>query len=395
MSSLRVLMVHNEYRSGQPSGENRSVEEQVGGLRDAGVEVLRFRRSSDVLAALGPFRRSLHVVDPLGVPSLRRDFVAAIERFSPDVVHLENLWPMISPAVVRISRERCIPVVAGVRNFRLSCVAGTHFRSGSKCDECLASRLAAVRHGCYQDSRLATVPVALSSWKYAEDLRSLDHFLPNSRFMGEYLRSLGIDEGRITVRPNAVPDPGAPAPLPGVRTVLYLGRLSEEKGVGMLLEAWAGASKGGCQLVLVGDGPLRERAMAIAASDSSLKVLGLVPGAEVSRLIAASSFVVAPSNWPEPFGRVAIEAFASGRPALVTAVGGLQEVVTAETGWVVEPSLDELRHGLEQALGCSDSELQAMSRKARARYEELYSPSTNIEVLLGAYSQVITARRAG
>ena len=108
-----------------------------------------------------------------------------------------------------------------------------------------------------------------------------------------------------------------------------------------------------------------------------------------------STFVVAPSNWPEPFGRVAIEAFASGRPALVTAVGGLQEVVTAETGWVVEPSLDELRHGLEQALGCSDSELQAMSRKARARYQELYSPSTNIEVLLGAYSQVITARRAG
>lgn len=394
MSSPRVLMVHNEYRSGQPSGENRSVDEQVGGLRDAGVEVLRFRRSSDALAALGPIRRSLHAVDPLGVPSLRRDFAAAIERFSPDVVHLENLWPMISPVVIRISQERGIPVVAGVRNFRLSCVAGTHFRSGSRCDECLTNRVAAVRYGCYQNSRLVTLPVALSSRRYADDLRSLDRYLPNSSYMGEYLRSLGIDDERITVRPNAVPDPGTPAPLPEVRSVLYLGRLSEEKGVGMLLEAWAGAPKGGGQLVLAGDGPLRERALAIAASDSSLKVLGLVPGAEVSKLVAESSFVVAPSIWPEPFGRVAIEAFASGRPAMVTAVGGLQEVVTTDTGWVVEPSLDELRHGLERALGCSDGELQAMSGRARARYEDLYSPSTNIEVLLGAYSQVIEESRA-
>ena len=385
---LRVVLVHNEYRSGQPSGENQSVEEEVKALEGAGVEVLRFSRSSDLLAELGPLRQAMHAVDPFGTPTIRREFRELLTQFRPDLVHVENLWPMISPAVVRISRQQAVPVVASIRNFRLSCVAGTHYRAGKNCFDCEQTTWPAVRNRCYQESAIKSIPMAAALRNFSNDLKTLDHYMPNSEFTGRYLQHVGVPKHRITIRPNSVPDSFPLTPLPSSRNLLFLGRLSHEKGVHNLLDAWVTSEHQEVGLWIAGDGPLRSYVDTVAQDDPSVRSLGLIDPSQVNELISAATAVVAPSLGIETFGRVAVEAFAAGRPVLATKVGGLGDVVSPESGWLAEPDVGSLRVAIEVFAASSPEELLAKGQAARKRYEAVYSPASNLQILMEVYMKV-------
>src|SRR4051812_3063042 len=124
---MRILVVHNRYRSSMPSGENRVVDDEVEMLQDTGLEVETFFRNSDDIEDFGPLKKAALAISPTYSAEAVRDFRQVITERRPDVVHLHNPFPLISPWVVRVAKDAGIPVVQTVHNYRMSCPAGTFF----------------------------------------------------------------------------------------------------------------------------------------------------------------------------------------------------------------------------------------------------------------------------
>jgi glycosyltransferase involved in cell wall biosynthesis len=362
------------------------VDAEVALLRDAGVEVVELITDSDDIAS--GVRGVLQAAPgPIYSPSGVRRFRRLLEQTAPDVVHLHNVYPLISPWVVRVAGRAGVPVVQTMHNYRHACVNGLHLRDGNPCTDCVGTRLGlpAVRHACYRDSRLQTVPMTLGQNVHARTWRDgVDRVLALTPFMRDELTRIGFHPDRITVRPTWVPDPGL-APEGG-RDVLYVGRLDEAKGVDRLLDAWsAGGRESGRRLVVAGDGPLAERVAAVAAVDETVTHLGPLDEEGVRAAMADAAYVVVASRFFEGYPLVVAEAFGRGRPVLTVSGGSVGSVVGDDGGWVVAPTTPAIAQALATI---DDDEVRRRSGYARARYERDNTPESGLDSLLAVYRAV-------
>jgi glycosyltransferase involved in cell wall biosynthesis len=381
---VKVLVAHNRYRSTSPSGENKLVDDEIGILRAAGVDVVTMIEESDRLDSAGIVGLAEAAVGPVYAPAGVRRFRELLLRERPDVVHLHNVYPLISPQVIRVSGERRVPVVQTMHNYRHSCVNGLQFRDGAVCTDCDGSRLSlpAIKHGCYRGSRAQTLPMAIGRSVHRSTWAHVDRFLALTPFMARRLALNGIDEQRITVRPSWVRDPGPGSPRGN--DFVYVGRLDEAKGIPLLLKAWQ-HTRSSRRLVVVGSGPLAGAVEAAASSDPSIVYLGQQGAAGVAAAIGAASAVVVPSLWFEGFPLTVVEAFAHGRPVVVLEGGSAASVVDDRLGWRVARS----HESLSDLLGAWDSgEADRRGRAARAAYEALYSPAAAMASLMQVYGEL-------
>ena len=399
MSGLRVLVVHNRYRSEQPSGENNVVDQEVALLTEAGHEVGRFERRSDDIAAMSLLGKA---AVPLRVPwnaAVRAELAARLRAERPDVVHIHNTFPLLSPSVVAACADAGVPAVATLHNYTMVCPPGTLYRDGRVCTDC-AGRLPlpAVRHGCYRDSRLATVPMAVN---LAVNRRrwwsGVTRFFCISTAQRATLIEAGMPAGRLVVKHNFVADPGVRRDGPGEH-VLYLGRLTAEKGVPLLMAAWdelAAAGGLGMPLVLAGTGPLADDVARWARGRDDVSCLGLMSKQECRSLTARAAAVVVPSSWLEAFGLVVVEAMAAGVPAVASAHGAFVELVDdGVTGILHRPGdSGSLAAGLRSVVS-SPRLNEQLGRAARRRYEQGFTPAVGLERLVASYLDAISAYRA-
>ncbi|WP_369227226.1 glycosyltransferase [Streptomyces sp. R39] len=396
---MHVLVVHNRYASAQPSGENKVVDQEVALLRAAGHRVDVFERRSDDIAA-----RSLlgKAAVPLLVPwnpAVRTELAARLRTERPDVVHVHNVFPLLSPAVLAACADAGVPAVATLHNYTQVCPPGTLQRDGRPCTECVGSApLPAVRHGCYRNSRLATVPLAISlSANRRRWWSGVQRFLCISAAQRDVLVRSGMPAERLAVKHNFVPDPGSRREGGGEH-VLYLGRLAEAKGIRLLMAAWDGiaASGGvGVPLVIAGTGPLEREVTAWAAGRADVRCVGLLDTAECRQAVARSVAVVAPSTWLEAFGLVVVEAMAAGVPAVAAGHGAFVELVEdGVTGLLHRPGEPaSLASGIRRI--AADPALgREMGQAARRRYEREFSPAVGLERLLEEYRTAIADRSA-
>jgi glycosyltransferase involved in cell wall biosynthesis len=382
---MRVLVVHNRYRSALPSGENRVVDLEVATMAEAGVEVETYFQESDDIASFGPIAKAAMAVRPTysfaDTTAVRR----LIRRFRPDVVHLHNPYPMISPAVVRVAKAEGVPVIQTVHNVRHACVAGSFFRDGAVCEDCRGRTLPipAIMHGCYQGSRVNTLPMAVAATLHRSTWQHVDRFLPISEFVGSVLRSVGIPDERITVKANGIVDPGPPAPIGD--GYLFFGRLDPEKGLGLLLDAWSAAELPNQRLTIAGDGPLRAEVEAAARANPTIDYVGLLDRDGVQQALRQSAVVVVPSLWYEGLSITALEALAAGRPVLSTWMGSLAELIDG-VGWVVEPKPTAFADGLRASV---DGDARAsFGAAARDRYCANFERDHVMRTLLAIYGEV-------
>jgi glycosyltransferase involved in cell wall biosynthesis len=385
---MRVLVAHNRYRSGLPSGENAAVEAEIGQLRAAGVDVRAYLPASDGIPQLPPVRRigvaTGPVVNPWGV----RDLTRLIAEFRPDVLHVHNVFPLVSPWAIRAARARGVPVVQTVHNYRHSCVSGFRYRSGAPCDDCVGRRVAlpGIRHACYRGSRLQSAAMALGGAVHRTTWLAVDRFLALTPFLRRELIGLGVPPDRVVLRPSSVPDPGPPSPLG--RDVLFVGRLDEMKGVLLLLRAWARAAPPpGTRLRIVGDGPARDAVRQLARTRPDVDLVGRLDPAGVDRELRAAALVVIPSRWYEGQPLVYAEALAHGRPVLATDLGGLAGLGELGVGWSVPASSQAIADAL--TLLHDRDTLRLRGRRARVRYENVHTPDRAVAALLRVYRSVL------
>lgn len=222
---------------------------------------------------------------------------------------------------------------------------------------------------------------------------SVDRFIALTSGIASYLREYGIPAERISIKPNAVADPGPLPSTPG-DGFTFVGRLSPEKGLGLLLDAWRrhpDTSLG--RLRIVGDGPQRPIAEAAAAQRADIEFLGPRDPMGVRAIMRDSAVVVAPSTWHDVLPTVIIEALANGRPVLGTDLGGIPYLVgtgtPAPAGWVVPPSVD----ALAAALPVAHTEAAGLEGAARQRYLSTFAPDRVLAELINIYEQTAGSYR--
>lgn len=396
---MHVIVVHNRYASAQPSGENKVVDQEVELLRAAGHRVELFERRSDDIADLSlPSKAALPLLVPWN-PAVRSELAARLRTARPDVVHVHNVFPLLSPAVIAACADADVPAVATLHNYTQVCPPGTLQRDGRPCTECVGTApLPAVRHGCYRGSRLATVPLAVSlSVNRRRWWSGVERFFCISAAQRDVLVGAGMPAERLAVKHNFVPDPDARRSDDGEH-LLYLGRLAEAKGVRLLMAAWdeIAASGGvGVPLVIAGSGPLEPEVTAWAAGRDDVRYVGLYDTAECQKAIARSVAVVAPSTWLEAFGLVVVEAMAAGVPAVAAGHGAFVELVDdGETGLLHRPGEAASLASCIRRVAADPARNQEMGRAARRRYEQGFSPAVGLERLVEGYRTAIAGRSA-
>ncbi|WP_410639722.1 glycosyltransferase family 4 protein [Amycolatopsis sp. lyj-346] len=389
---MKVLVVHNRYRSEQPSGENNVVDAEVTLLAEGGHQVSLFERRSDDIAEM-PLPRKAAV--PLMVPwnpAVRKELAARLRASRPDVVHIHNTFPLLSPSVVAACADAGVPAVATLHNYTMVCPPGTLHRDGRICTECVGgSPLPAVKHGCYRGSSAATLPMAASM--IANRRRwwtGVSRFFCISAAQRDLLVSAGMPGERMAVKHNFVTDPGVRRTGAG-KHVLFLGRVTEEKGVGLLMRAWERLDGAlGVPLVVAGTGPMQDEVAAWAAGRPDVSYVGLQNKAECRALTADAVAVVAPSTWLEAFGLVVVEAMAAGVPTVASAHGAFSELIDdGVTGLLHVPNDPaSLADRLRAVVGNRNGD---MGDAARVRYEKDFTPAVGLDRLIAGYEAAIEA----
>ena len=390
---MRVLIAHNEYLI--RGGEEESSAAEIDLLRQHGHEVDLYQEHNERVGALSKLRVALKTVWSSESYHILRQ---RLRKRRYDLVHVQNFFPLISPSIYYAARAEGVPVVQSLRNYRLVCPNAALFRDGRVCEDCLGRTMPwpAVVHGCYRDSRVASAPVALMSGahRYLRTWqRMVAVYIALTRFSREKLIEGGLPADRIVVKPNFVE--GAARPGAGAGGyALFVGRLSPEKGLATLLEAWRQLG-GALPLKIVGEGPLAPSVEAAAAGNRSIEWLGRRPLAEVYELMGEARFLVLPSEWYEPFGRVAIEAFARGTPVIAAALGGMAEMVDDGRTGRLYPAGDAaaLAERVRWALAQPDR-LAPMRAAALAEFEAKYTPDRNYRQLMAIYHRALKAGAA-
>jgi len=383
---MKVVVAHNRYASSQPSGENTIVDAEIAQLHAAGVTVLPFLRSSDEIASLPATGKALLPLSPIYNGASQRALTELIAQERPDVLHLHNPYPLLSPWVVRTAHRHGVPVVQTVHNYRQVCAPGLYFRDGHVCHDCRgrAFALPAIQHACYRGSRAQSAVMATTLALHRGTWRSVDRYVALTSAIAEHLSDYGIPADRIVVKPNAITDPGPPPTEPGTG-FLFAARLSPEKGLGLLLDAWSRHGVGELgPLLIAGDGPLRTLAEEAAAQRPDVTYLGPLDSAGVRARIRDAACVVAASTWHDVLPTIVIEALANGRPVLGTAMGGIPYLVDS-AGWVVEPEPDAFAAGLKLA----HAGAATLSGAARQRYEQSFTPELLTQRLIDVYKGLL------
>lgn len=385
---MRVLILHSKYLSGPASGENRVVDDEAALLREAGHEVETWTPSPANASGLGA---AVLGAQSVWSRSASKEVRRIVRERRIEVVHCHNLFPMLSPAVLRAAADDAAVVVT-LHNYRMMCLPAVFLRDGRVCEDCLGKvPWRGVVHRCYRNSASGSAAIAtsLTLHRAGGSYDKVTKFLSVSEFVKNKHVEAGIEPGRIDVKPNFT----WPAPMRGGEGeyFLYLGRLSSEKGLGTLIDVWR-RSTVGLPLVVVGDGPQSDELR--AGAPSTVKFVSTVAPSEVPDLIARARAVLVPSVCHEGAPRVVLEAYAGGVPVVASAMGALPElVVDGESGFLVA---DHTVEAWTEALrGIEDpSHSRTLGTAARELWQKEYSPQRGLEALEEAYTRAV-AHRAG
>jgi glycosyltransferase involved in cell wall biosynthesis len=379
---MRILQVHTRYR--YEGGEDAVARAEAALLTQAGHQVVPYVAENPVGA--GPTAAAM-LASPWN-PAAARRLRAAARRARPDVAHVHNTWFALTPSVVAALDGIGVPVVVTLHNYRLVCANASLFRDGRPCEDCVGSHpWHGVQHRCYRGSAVSSAAVAatislnraVGTWD-----RHVGLFLALNDFARDRFVAGGLPADRVWVKPNSVADPGPrPGPPSGSRTVLFAGRLTPEKGVGVLLEAWRRLAPAGLELVVAGDGPMR--AELERRPPPGVRFLGQLDPPAVQGWMLRSRALVFPTWLYEGQPMSVLEAFAAGLPVLASRLGGNAELVGAlGDGWLA-PARDPAALAERLADLADDASVDQAGAVARRLYEERFAERHNLQALEAAY----------
>jgi glycosyltransferase involved in cell wall biosynthesis len=391
---MRILLLHNRYQN--QGGEDHVLSQEQNLLQNKGHECELFLLSNQSISGkTGVLETAFNLVYSLKSKTLINK---KLLRSMFDIVHVHNFFPLLTPSVYDACIEAGVPVVQTLHNYRTICPGALLMRDGKICETCVtASPYNGSFHKCYRDSFFASFAVARMvayhrkklTWQY-----KVNRFIALTEFGKNKFIEAGFPANKISVKPNFVEDPLKPQKIINHNRngkALFVGRLSPEKGVDILIKAWGNIHH---PLEIAGTGPLFSE-LKKNASDN-VTFLGQLSKDEVIHKMIEASFLIMPSICYETFGLVIIEAFACGLPVVASRLGSMKEIIQdGITGMHFKAGDgDDLAEKIN-VMFASQERLNQMGINARNEYEEKYTPEKNYDMLMDIYNQVIEEHRAG
>ncbi len=364
-------------------------------LQSAGHDVVVYRRSNTEIKKR-TLRTAAQVVWNW---QAHRELSALISEQKPDIAHFHNTFPIISPAAYYAARAQGVPVVQTLHNFRLLCPKAVLLRDGKICEQCVGKSFAwkSIQHRCYQGSlpaSFATAGMLAAHWRLGTWRNCVTRYIALTEFAREKLVSGGFPRDRIAVKPNCVrPDPGLGSNDGDY--AIFVGRLAEEKGLDVLIEAWR-KKAGRLTLLVVGDGPLKQLVTDAQADGCNVRWLGYLEHAKTLELIQGAKVLVFPSVLHEGFGRSIIESFAAGAVVVTSNLEPMNQIVTdGETGLLFDNRNSEDLAGAVCRVIEDDALRSRLRAAGRREFEQRYTAERNLVELTGIYESAIRATEAG
>ncbi|GHF35977.1 glycosyltransferase involved in cell wall biosynthesis [Deinococcus metalli] len=385
---MKILLVHNYYQ--QPGGEDVVFRAEATLLRDAGHDVEEYTVSNMEIGQQGKAGVAARTVwNAAAARTLNR----MVRSGQHDIVHFHNTFPLLSPAVYGAARAAGAATVQTLHNYRIVCASALLFRDGHVCESCLGRLpVPAVRHRCYRDSVGASATVAAMQVAHrvlGTYRRDVDAYVALTEFARDKFIQGGLPATRLHVKPNFIdPDPGAGPGGGGY--ALFVGRLTEEKGVQTLLDAWRRIGTA-LPLKVLGSGPLVGDVEQAAGSVPGVTYLGQRGREEVMALAARAECLIFPSRWYEGFPMTIVESLAVGLPVIASRIGAMEQLIQdGVNGMHFEPgNADDLVRAVQSFLA---GDRPRMRNAARETFVKHYTSAENLRQLMYIYGQ---ARKAG
>lgn len=384
---MHILLAHEYYQL--PGGEDEVFESTRDLLRARGHRVTEYVRRNDEIAAYGTVSKLTLAGRTVWAWDTHRELARLLADSKPDVAHFVNTFPLISPSAYGACHQAGVAVVQSIDNPRLMCPAGTFFRNGKLCVDCLGKfPWPAVAHACYRDSYVQSAVTAgmigihriRQTW-----IHDVDAWLVTTDFYRrKFIEYVGLDPEKLHSRPNFVePDPG-PRTGPIGDYALFMGRLSAEKGVVVMLDAWKHLD---VPLKIRGVGMLEPDVRSFAATRSNVELVPRLSSHARNELIKGARFLVWPSQgYYETFGNVVAEAYACGVPVIASRTGVAEEMVVDGRTGLFFNAVDSA--DLAAKVTWADhhpEEMAAMGKNGRTEFESRFTAEIAYRGLLNAY----------
>jgi len=384
---MKILLMHNFYQN--KGGEDVVFESEKLLLKSYGHDVSLYVVNNSLIDGLKSKIKTFLTVSYS--EAVRKKLTTVLKESNPDIVHIHNFFPLLSPSIFDACFDCGIPVIQTLHNYRTICPGGLLLRDGKVCEKCIeGSAYQAVRHRCYKKSFFGTYSVSRmvdksrnnGTWK-----NKVTKFIALTEFAKKKFIQAGFPESKLTVKSNFIFDLGDYSKDKQVHSsgALFVGRLSQEKGILTLINAW---QKLEVNLTVIGTGPLEN--IIQASKNSYINVLGEQEQKLVRLEMRKATFLVVPSEWYEGFPMVLVEAFSQGLPIIVSGLGSLAEIVQDGFNGLhfehgnANDLAEKVRWMVEHPDMC-----KKMGKNARTSYLEKYTPNKNYDELISLYKLAI------
>lgn len=389
---MKVLIVHNCYRTSAPSGEDIVAKNERKLLEENGTDVVAYEKFNDDIDESSTMKRIKLGLDCAWSRGTYAELLDVIKRVRPDVAHFHSIHPQISPSAYAACQEIGVPAVHTLHNYRYICPGALLHRDGRPCEDCVGQwPFHALRYRCYRGSLTATGAlvwmITYNRWR-GTFVNFVNRYVALTEFAASRLTAGGLPSERIEVKPNFLPNPPELFKERKKRYAVFVGRLSAEKGVWTMLSAWRKVN--GLPLKILGDGPLRQdlETYALEKGIKNVEFMGTRKREEVLSVVGSALLQVVPSEWYETFGMVVIEAYACGTPVIASRIGALAEIVLdGETGFHFEAGNAFNLAEKVNILAANPTLASRLGERAREVFDQKYTSEQNFKILMGIYQR--------
>ncbi|ODB89575.1 hypothetical protein A3194_10465 [Candidatus Thiodiazotropha endoloripes] len=385
-SLKNILIAHNKYI--HYGGEDSVVESEVKMLRKYGHNVYVYERENSLLKNKSKLKI---LADSVWSKKTVKDLEEIFKEFKPDVIHVHNTLPQISPSIYWVASKYNIPAIQTIHNFRLSCLQAMFLRNNKICELCKGKLpLKGIINKCYRDSFAASTTLAISLIAHrvlGTYKRKINIYIALNEFCKEKLIEMGVPKSKILIKPNFVQPPkqmnteknGNP---------LYVGRLSEEKGIQVLVNAIKSIPK--YNFDVAGDGPKKS----LFKNAHNVNLLGNISQQKVIDLMSNAPFIIVPSLWYENMPRTIVESFSMGTPVIASDIGALSRLVDhGKTGLLFKTgSTNDLIRTIKWSLR-EKKKIMKMGVLAKEKYNINYTEDVNYRALTSIYNHALSTNK--
>lgn len=392
---MNILIVHNFHRSGAPSGDDTVVKREMSLLQEKGHNVLLFSKFNDDFKKFGIFEKIETFINLHYSKKIYDELKSVLTSGKFDIVHIHNLFPLITPSAYFACRDAKVPLVHTLHDFRFFCANAFLFRDGNICELCAKkSTINALKYKCFKNSFIASLFVSryLSKVKQGGYFKIPTKYIALTEFSKQKFSELGIPINKIIVKPNFVENTLTNLAKKKREYFVYVGRLSEEKGIKTLIEAFADVRLRKIHLKILGAGPVETEVKRLVNINglTNIEFLGMIPKEKVLNYMAESIATIFPSMWYETFGLTIVESFSVGTPVIASNFGTMSFMITPfKTGLLFEKgNPQDLAEKILFLYNNRELAYQ-MGKNAREEYLQKYTPEVNYNLLMQIYDEAI------